>query len=226
MSQTQAQAVIGQPYNKNWLSDYKKEELLVDALKEFYRCMNNFENPHPNNLEALKAYHKRIAPSCRVIFSDRPGFFGLYKENTILINSHILTDVAFNMLFHELWHYAEMRMIKKSELKIVYKELDKTGHRFGGDYLDNHRERAARAFSHFASARTEGLNIKTEPGTASHVFERLFSGEIYKEFSNPRHKKDEFKNKIDNIITYILFGTIIAPALTLAVIIIKNNIGN
>ncbi|MBS1054762.1 hypothetical protein [Gluconobacter kondonii] len=224
--QTEAQAIIGQPYNENWKEEYEKS-FSLDVLNELEKS-DSGPMSLSNNREVFKSHHEKIAPSVKLIFlnSSKLAFSGKYhaKRKLIVINSPSATEFELNTLFHELWHYAENEMIGSSELQIVYDELHNQGHKWGDDYLDAIDERAARAFADYANARNEGLTIPSKRGTAARVFERLYDGKIYEEFAKAGHNKNEKGNVLDNALTALLISPIIFTPLATIFLIINHNI--
>lgn len=125
----------------------------------------------------LTTHAVRIYPDVPVIIAparDRVG--GVVDGEKIVIFTDGLGRHQQTNLFHELWHHAEKRALSAGDLETVYKEVS-DGDDWSCDYLNEPRERAARAFEHYASARASGLQFTpARRGTAQAVFERLYEG--------------------------------------------------
>jgi len=127
-------------------------------------------------------HHRRIAPAAPAFILDRKAGdpYGRYESDagrvTVFGEPHIYSQ---STLFHELWHYAERRLISPSECEIVYSEC-RQGDDWQSDYLDGDRERAARAFEHYASARAHGLQIApAKKGSAQEIFQKIYEGRAH-----------------------------------------------
>ncbi|MBS1089498.1 hypothetical protein [Gluconobacter wancherniae] len=139
---------------------------------------NSYGIPPADREENLVRHHKRIAPEAlAVVAPSRDDVVGLHALGQVTLFYGKSGRHAQSTLFHELWHYAENYMLTPDARKIVYAECRSQGDTWGSPYLDSDRERAARAFQHYASARASGLQLTpARRGTAQHVFERLYEG--------------------------------------------------
>jgi len=125
----------------------------------------------------LTAHAERIYPDVPVIIAPaRKRVGGVVDGQKIVLFTDSLGRHQQTNLFHELWHHAEKCAISAGDLETVYKEVA-GGDDWSCDYLNEPRERAARAFEHYASARASGLQFTpARRGTAQAVFERLYEG--------------------------------------------------
>lgn len=125
----------------------------------------------------LTTHAVRIYPDVPVIIAPaRARVGGVVDGEKIVLFTGPLGRHQQTSLFHELWHHAEKCAISADDLATVYKEVS-DGDDWDCDYLNEPRERAARAFEHYASARASGLQFTpARKGTAQHVFERLYEG--------------------------------------------------
>lgn len=125
----------------------------------------------------LTTHAERIYPDVPVIIAPaRARVGGVVDGQKIVLFTDSLGRHQQTNLFHELWHHAEKRAISAGDLETVYKEVS-DGDDWSCDYLNEPRERAARAFEHYASARAGGLQLTpARRGTAQHIFERLYEG--------------------------------------------------
>lgn len=125
----------------------------------------------------LVGHHERIAPEAEVIIAPpNPHVSGVHSRGRCTLFYSSAGTYAQSTLFHELWHYAENYTLIPGDLETVYREVV-GGDDWDCDYLNEPRERAARAFQHYASARASGLQLTpARKGTAQHVFERLYEG--------------------------------------------------
>ncbi|MBS1044100.1 hypothetical protein [Gluconobacter cerinus] len=138
----------------------------------------------------LSAHAERIYPDVPVIIAPaRKRVGGVSDGKEIVLFTDGLGRQQQTSLFHELWHHAEKRAISAGDLETVYKEVS-DGDDWSCDYLNEPRERAARAFEHYASARASGLQLATaRRGTAQAVFERLYEGTEYAAMMKRRRQK-------------------------------------
>lgn len=125
----------------------------------------------------LTTHAERIYPDVPVIIAPaRKRVGGVSDGKEIVLFTDGLGRQQQTSLFHELWHHAEKCAISAADLETVYKEVS-DGDDWSCDYLNEPRERAARAFEHYASARAGGLQFTpARNGTAQAVFERLYEG--------------------------------------------------
>ncbi|KGB21502.1 hypothetical protein AtDm6_2736 [Acetobacter tropicalis] len=83
-------------------------------------------------------------------------------------------------------------------METVYKEVA-GGDDWDCDYLNEPRERAARAFEHYAAARASGLQLTpARRGTAQHVFERLYEGT-----EHAAHLKRRRREKWEPVLSWV-----------------------
>ncbi|KXV79175.1 hypothetical protein AD953_03195 [Acetobacter malorum] len=125
----------------------------------------------------LTTHAVRIYPDVPIVVAPaRKRVGGVVDGEKIVLFTDSLGRHQQTNLFHELWHHAEKRAISAGDLETVYKEVS-DGDDWSCDYLNEPRERAARAFEHYASARASGLQLTpARKGTAQHIFERLYEG--------------------------------------------------
>ncbi len=134
-------------------------------------------------LDALEYEARRVAPWARICFAhgwisrgEAVGGIALaLRRVPIAVVSLASADVAAT-LFHELWHLHEPWLSDETLAAVDGGSLGDLGARSGCDYWDSDRERRARAFSRFATARYEGW--WSVPGEREWPYDSVLRGDL------------------------------------------------